>query len=50
MLIMDSISFNCDGSSVSGLERGDSGVVSIGDKDKQEFFYLDFHGDEAIFF
>ena len=25
---------NCDGSSVSGSEGGDAGVVSVGDKDK----------------
>ena len=25
---------NCDGTSVSGSEGGDSGVVSVGDKDK----------------
>ena len=45
---MDNTSFNCDGSSVSRSEGGDSGVLSVGDKYKI-FFYLAFHEDEAIF-
>ena len=50
MLNMDNISFNCDGSSVSGSE-GDSGVVSVGDKDNQEFFFiLIFMGIKQSFF
>ena len=35
MLNMENISFYCDGISGSG---GDSGVVSVSDKDKREFF------------
>ena len=31
MLNMNNISFNCDGTSISGSEGGDSGVVSVGD-------------------
>ena len=50
MLNMGTISFNCDGSSVSGSE-GDSGVVSVADKDNQEiFFILIFMGIKQSFF
>ena len=40
MLSMNNINFNCDGTSISRSEGGDSGVLSVGDKYKIFFILL----------